>query len=132
MLLVQLESNDLTSIKSFDLISDIVRDILRITLLLSNTKVVLSNVLMRRYWHGADGAAVERARKRVNCAVKKELIPEGFCVIRHLNIRAREKNLHRYDGTHLSDARNDIYLNNIQGALEYFLVSDKNNCFPPE
>ena len=53
-------------------------------------------------------------------------------MIRHLNIRAREKNLHRYDGTHLSDARNDIYLNNIQGALEYFLVSDKNNCFPPE
>ena len=133
MLLIQLGSNDLTSIKSFDLISDIVRDILRIKLLLSNTKVVLSNVLMRRYWHGADdGTAVERARKRVNCAVKKELIPEGFCVIRHLNIRAREKNLHRYDSTHLSDAGNDIYLNNIQGALEYFPVSDKNNCFPPE
>ena len=80
ILLVQLGSNDLTSIKSFDLISDIVRDILRIKLLLSNTKVVLNNVLMRRYWHGADdGTAVERARKRVDCAVKKELIPEGFC-----------------------------------------------------
>jgi hypothetical protein len=82
----------LTSIKFFDLISDIVRDILRIKLLLPNTKVVWSNILMRRYWHGADdGTAVERARKRVSCAVKKELIPEGFCVIRHLNIRAREK-----------------------------------------
>ena len=133
MLLIQLGSNDLTSIKFFDLISDIVRDILRIKLLLPNTKVVWSNILMRRYWHGADdGTTVERARKRVNCAVKKELIPEGFCVIRHLNIRAREKNLHRYDSTHLSDAGNDIYLNNIQGALEYFPVSDKNNCFPPE
>jgi hypothetical protein len=50
MLLIQLGSNDLTSIKFFDHISDIVRDILRIQLLLPNTKVVWSNILMRRYW----------------------------------------------------------------------------------
>lgn len=105
MLLNQLGSNELTNIKAVDLTRDIGRDILRIKLLLPNIKVVWSNILMCIYWHSADdGTFVERTRKRVNCAVKKELIPEDFCVICHLNIRVREKNLHRYNGTHLSDS----------------------------
>jgi hypothetical protein len=54
-------------------------------------------------------------------------------VIRHPNIRAKERNLYWFDGTHLSDTGNEVYLNNIQGALEYFLSSDSNShIFPPE
>ena len=62
---------------------------------------------MRRYWHNAnDGKAVELACKRVNLAV----LEEGFCVIRHPNIRTKERNLYRFEGTHLSDTGNEVYI----------------------
>jgi lysophospholipase L1-like esterase len=96
--------------------------------------VAWSEILTRRYRHNAnDGKAVELARKRVNLAAKNAVLKEGCCVIHHPNIRAKEWNLHIFDGTHLSDTGNEVYLNNIQGALEYFLSSDSNShIFPPE
>ena len=136
LLLIQVGSNNLTEIKSVDLVDNITSDILRIKLLFSNAEVIWSEILMRRYWLNAnDGKAVELARKRVNLAVKNAVLKEGFCVIRHPNIRAKERNLlvYIFDGTHLSDTGYEIYLNNIQGALEYFISSDSNShVFPPE
>ena len=85
---------------------------------------------MRRYWHCAhNGTAIERARKRINSAVNKFVKNDGHCVIHHPNIRAREKNLYRFDGTHLSDIGVDIYLNNIQGAVETFMSSNQTRSF---
>ncbi|VDI51253.1 Hypothetical predicted protein, partial [Mytilus galloprovincialis] len=37
---------------------------------------------------------------------------------------------YRYDGTHLSKIANDIYLNNLQGALEKFMTSGGPAIFP--
>ena len=131
-MIVQLGSNDLAERNSVDLTNDIKADILRIKLLLPNTRVIWSEILMRRYWHKAIcGKKIELARKRVNLAVKKAMLLESFCVVRHPNIRARELNLFRFDGTHLSDTGYAVYLNNIQGALEYFISSSSNLVFPP-
>ncbi|CAG2214541.1 unnamed protein product [Mytilus edulis] len=131
MIIIQLGSNDLVKVKSLELIQNIERDILRLHLLLPNTRIVWSEMLMRRYWHGAtDGKAIERSRKRVNSAINNYALNDGHCVIQHPNIRAREMNLYRYDGTHLSDIGYDIYLNNIQGGIETFLSSQKIRRFP--
>ena len=129
-MIIHCGSNDLTEVKTADLIHDISADIIRFKLLLPNTKIVWSDILMRRYWHKAwDGRAVERSR---NLAVKNAVLKEGFCVICHPNIRSTEINLYRHDGTHLSDTGNAVYLNNVQGAIEYFLVSDSHMLFPPQ
>lgn len=67
---------------------------------------------------------MEKARKRVNLAVKNIVLGVGGYVIKHNNIRARDINLFRNDGTHLSDIGINVYLNTIQGALESFLSSN--------
>ena len=77
--------------KTADLIHDISADIIRFKLIMPNIKIVWSDILMRRYWHNTrDGRAVERSRNRVNLAVKNAVLKEGFCVIRHPNIRSTE------------------------------------------
>ena len=62
--------------------------------------------------------------------LKNAVLKEGFCVIRHPNIRSTEINLYRHDGTRLSDTGNAVYLSNVRGAIEYFLVSDSHTPFP--
>jgi hypothetical protein len=58
---------------------------------------------MRRYWHVAnDEMAIELVRERVNSAVNNFMVNENHFIVRHPNIRARERSLHRFDGTHLS------------------------------
>ena len=77
-----------------------------------------------------DGKIIEKIRKRVNCAVNNFIKNEGHYFIKHPNIRASEIELYRFDGTHLSDIGNDIYLNNLQGALETFITSPNTKSFP--
>jgi hypothetical protein len=80
-LIIQLGSNDLGKGKSCGLIIDIKRDIGRTRLLLPNTHIIWSEILMRRYWHVAkgDGKIIEKIRKRVNCAVNNFIKNEGHC-----------------------------------------------------
>ena len=86
---------------------------------------------MRRAWHCThNGTAIERARKRINTAVNKFVKNDGQCVIHHPNICARKKNLYRFDITHLSDIGVNIYLNNIQGAVETLMSSNQTRSFP--
>ena len=132
VLIIHLGSNDLGTMKGKELIENIKLDILRLRIFLPGVHLVWSEILPRRYWHFANNQAnMEQTRKRVNVAVKSVFttqIDNGF-VIRHPNIRCQERNLYRYDGTHLSDVGKDIYLNNIQGALELFANSNS-RVFP--
>ena len=73
---------------------------------------------------------MEKARKRVNLAVQNIVLGVGGYVIKHNNIRARNINLFRNDGTHLSDIGINVYLNTIQGALGSFLSSSGPSVFP--
>lgn len=130
-LAIQLGSNDLGTIRTKALIEDIKTDLLRVKLLMPNTKIVWSDILMRRYWHNAeDGKGLEKARIRLNLDIKKFVIGQGGFVIRHPNIRASEKDLYRFDGTHPSDIGYSVYLNNVQAAFEQFLSFPEYKIFP--
>jgi hypothetical protein len=61
LLLIQVGSNDLTEIKSVDLVDNITSDILRIKLLFPNAEVVWSEILMKRYWLNANDPFSEPA-----------------------------------------------------------------------
>jgi hypothetical protein len=78
--------------------------------------------------NATDGKAMERAHKRIHRLVRNLVLSFGVCVIRHCNIRAREINLFRNDGTHLSKRGIDIYLNNIQGALQRIIITSGSNA----
>lgn len=121
-LLIHLGANDLGRTKLKVLMEDMEREILRLRLLLPDTKIIWSDLLMRRFWcHAKSGKAMEKARKRVNLAIGGFIKKEGHFVIQHPNIRSSETNLYRFDGVHLSDLGCDVYLNNIQGGLESIL-----------
>ena len=135
IVVIQLGSNDLGILKGKELIELIKLDVLRLRTLLPNVILVWSEILPRRYWHVANNqVAVENSRKRVNTAAKAIFLNEiqkGF-IIRHPNIRMTENVLYRYDGVHLSDAGNNVYLNNIQGGLELCFSNVNCKLFPQE
>ena len=129
ILIIQLGSNDLGIVKGKELIKLIRCDILRLMTLYPDLKLNWSVILQRRYWHNANNqVAIETSRKRVNLAIKNIFLNEiqKGCIIRHPNITVKDKSLFRYDGVHLSDVSNNTYLNNIQGALDAFAISECN------
>ncbi|CAC5389391.1 unnamed protein product [Mytilus coruscus] len=86
-------------------------------------KIIWSDILPRAYWHGTlMPKIVEIARKRVNCAERKFMKKEGQYILRYPAIKASESNLFRHDGTHLSQVGIGIFLNNIQAAIETFIL----------
>ena len=131
ILVIQLGSNDLGFLKGKELIESVRLDILRLRVMFPTLMLVWSEILPRRYWHFEDKhGLLEITRKRVNLGIKKIFLEEGGYIIRHPNIKVAERNLFRYDGTHLSEIGNTVYLNSIQGALESF-TSSSNHTFPP-
>ena len=53
---------------------------------------------------------MEKARKRVNLGVKNIVLGVEGYVIKYNDMRARDINLFRNDGTHLSDIGINVYL----------------------
>ena len=74
---------------------------------------------------------MEIARKRVNCAVRSFIKTEGQYISRYPAIKASEHNLFRHDGCHLSQVGIGIFLNNIQAAIETFVLGVA-KVFPPD
>lgn len=48
----------------------------------------------------------------------------GGRIIRHPQFIGKPQNLYHADGVHLSKLGNYLFLNNIQGAIEYFVKDD--------
>ncbi|KAJ8307959.1 hypothetical protein KUTeg_014489 [Tegillarca granosa] len=99
---------------------------------LPNTTVVWSCILPRLFWYGARSqVAIDNVRKRTNREISSYILKLGGRVITQSDLSDKETGCYRFDGIHLSDIGNDIYLNALQGALESFLIKDihcNNTC----
>ncbi|XP_041362244.1 uncharacterized protein LOC121378230 isoform X2 [Gigantopelta aegis] len=77
-MILQLGSNDMVTVKNRVLIQEITCSVLRLRSLLPSVRIIWSNMLPRLYWHGAEHPKqVDKARKRVNGAVKALVLAEG-------------------------------------------------------
>lgn len=118
-MVIHLGSNDLTNLKTKDLICNIECSILRLRTLYPQIKLIWSDILQRCYWHGAlSQVNVEGTRKRINRAAKSIMLKENGCIIRHNSITVKEISLFRHDGVHLTNSGNAIFINDVQGGVE--------------
>ncbi|KAJ8322269.1 LOW QUALITY PROTEIN: hypothetical protein KUTeg_000740 [Tegillarca granosa] len=123
-LVIQLGSNDLVSRASGVLRWEMKLDLLSLSKL-PNTTVVWSCILPRLFWYGARSqVAIDNVRKRTNREISSYILKLGGRVITQSDLSDKETGCYRFDGIHLSDIGNDIYLNALQGALESFLIKD--------
>ena len=90
--------------------------------MLPGTSLVWSSIIPRIKWRSSSNIrAMELTRKRINRGVRSYLTKIGGYVIKHPDLEDKHPSLFLRDGVHLSFIANDIFLNQVQGALETFL-----------
>ncbi|XP_052695416.1 uncharacterized protein LOC128173783 [Crassostrea angulata] len=122
-------ANDIHQVKTQKLLDRVRWDLHLLASIFPNTKLVWSFFLPRVAWrYSKNVRAMEQTQNRVNRAAAKEILSCGGRLLRHTQFLGKQQ-LYRRDGVHLSGLGNDIYLNNLQGALDYF-VKNKGVVFP--
>jgi hypothetical protein len=114
--------NDIGLVPCGELLFHIKFTIAILSSMLPGTSLVWSSILPRMKWRYSENIRnMEITRKRVNRGVRSYLLKIGGYVIRHPDFDDKHPALFKKDGVHLSFIANDIFLNQIQGALETFL-----------
>lgn len=131
-LIVHVGANDLGNLPAGDLRNEIKKNLRVISRYhLLGTKIVWSQMLPRFNWrYSSDLVKMERCRYRTNNAVASYVLKYGGYYIRYPEI-IRDRRLFEADGVHLSLVANNIFLNKLQGGIEYFL-DGRGNVFPPQ
>lgn len=95
-----------------------------------NSVLVWSQILPRTNWrYSQDSVAMENFRIRLNRAAAKAVLNLGGCYIKHPDLLKNITQFLRPDGVHLTELGYGIFLNTLQGGLEYFAL--KRGCVFP-
>lgn len=91
---------------------------------LPNTTIIWSQILPRLKWRYSDNqTAMHECRYRINNSIASFVTKLGGHYIRYPDIH-RNYTFLKSDGVHLTPVGNDIFLNIMQGAIEYFMLSN--------
>ncbi|XP_069131942.1 uncharacterized protein [Argopecten irradians] len=93
-------------------------------------KLIFSQILPRLSYRYSDNVtAMEACRCRLNSAVAKDVLGLGGCYLKYPDIKATEA-FFSQDKVHLSELGNNIFLNTLQGGVEYFARGEGGPVFP--
>ena len=96
----------------------------QLALMFPQAKIVWSCILPRLNWRNAIGTQnSEKSRARINRAMIHFAVQQGHRAIKHCEFNDKSPGLFAADGVHLSDVGTDLFLLNIQSALETFMSS---------
>lgn len=104
-----------------DRLLPMVHDILsQCTTLFPKTKFVWSSTIPRITWrYSTNTKAMNQTRTRVDRQANHGEPGRGHT--KHPQIKINHTQLFHGDGSHLSELRNDLFLNNLQGAIEHIM-----------
>ncbi|XP_062982762.1 uncharacterized protein LOC134398982 isoform X1 [Elgaria multicarinata webbii] len=118
VLIIHLGGNDLGFLKGKALILQAIADFKVIRQRWPGIVITWSCILPRFAWRSSEIKPLERARRRVNGEIFRDLIKHGDVSIRHPLITLARRELYRQDGVHLSDIGNDLILHDLQRGLK--------------
>ena len=97
---------------------------MKIHTLLPITKLIWSQLLLRREWRfSVNAKAMNKSLKRLNSSIAALVVKDGGGYIKYQDKNPNDDLLFENDGVHLSRAGNEIYLNTICAAIEQFKTS---------
>ncbi|XP_071173096.1 uncharacterized protein [Mytilus edulis] len=122
-LVLHIAGNDLGKTKLGFLRNEIKATLEKVQSYLPNSSIVWSQILPRTNWrHSKSQDSMMACRIRINSAIASFVLKNGRHYIKYPDILPNSIFL-KEDGVHLTDLGNDIFLNNLQGALEMFICS---------
>ncbi|XP_063410045.1 uncharacterized protein LOC134693232 isoform X2 [Mytilus trossulus] len=130
-LILHCGGNDIGNVPCGALLYHVKFTIAILSRMLPNCSLIWSSILPRRSWrYSSDDHAMEVTRKRINRGVRSYILKHGGYVIKYPDFDDRHPALYSDDGVHLSFIGNDIFLNQIQSALETFIKYPHCVVFP--
>ena len=122
MLIIHCGENDIPTKQNGDLIFEIRQGLSINMFLMPYSTIIWSSILHRKEWRYANtNDAAEGTRKRVNRDVRRFLHKFNSKVIHHPDLEDLHPTLFNNDWVHLSYIGNDIFINALQSALEFFI-----------
>ncbi|XP_071976202.1 uncharacterized protein [Engystomops pustulosus] len=125
VLVIHAGGNDMCSTRLAALVLVMKSDIERFAAFFSDLVVVWSEVIPRVIWNGArNPESIERACRMLKMRVSRFVRSRCGMVIRHRQLEGDNAGLMLDDGVHLNDIGLDIFLSELQDAIEraLFLV----------
>jgi serine/threonine protein kinase len=97
-----------------------------------NTEIIWSQILPRKTWRYSNNTkSMEDCRRKLNSSLGRYMVRHDDYYIKYPDIKP-DNIFISSDGVHLTKLGNIIFLNTLQGALEYFVTSKSGGLTFPD
>ncbi|XP_078518935.1 uncharacterized protein LOC144784126 [Lissotriton helveticus] len=118
LLIIHLGENDLVQLSGLALLQLMQRDLEVLKARLAGTCIAWTELVPRKVWRGAmKHGAIEKARRKLNRAMRLFCGDKDIKVIAHKGIRLAEPLVFRDDGVHLSQLGNAYYMMEMRDVV---------------